>query len=64
MVKEEKKPYGYIYRATYRLDEKNYIGQTVTSRWGDDQNPIEGRWKEEVNEAFKRQKRGVNLRYI
>jgi predicted ATPase len=61
---KKKKPFGYIYRATNQLNGKIYIGQSVTSRWKEDQNPIEERWKEEVNEAYRRHRRGENLRYI
>jgi len=64
MVKNEKIPYGYIYRATNIHNGKNYIGQTVSSQWGKGKIPIEERWKNEVKEAFKRQKRGENLRDI
>ena len=60
MVKEEKTPFGYIYRATNKGNRKNYLGQTVTSRWGDDKNPIEERWKEEVREAYAGHRRGEN----
>jgi group I intron endonuclease len=64
MVKNEKKSFGYIYRATNRQNGKNYIGQTVTSRWKENQIPIEGRWKEEVREAYAKNRRGENLRNI
>jgi len=64
MVKTEKIPYGYIYRATNIHNGKNYIGQTVSSQWGKGKIPIEERWKKEVKEGFKRQKRGDNLRFI
>ena len=64
MVKSEKIPHGYIYRATNIQNGKIYIGQTVASRWGDDKNPIEERWKEEVQEAYGKQRRGENLRYV
>ena len=64
MVKDEEKPYGYIYRATNRQNGKNYIGQTVTGRWKDNQNSIEERWKEEVGEAYRKERRGEELRNI
>ncbi len=64
MDKSEKAPFGYIYRATNIQNEKNYIGQTVASRWGEDKSPIEDRWKEEVQEAYGKQRRGEDLRYI
>ena len=64
MVKREKAPHGYIYRATNIQNGKNYIGQTVASRWGDDKNPIEERWKEEVQEAYGKERRGESLRYV
>ena len=64
MVKEEKKPHGYIYRATNEVNGKVYIGQTVTSRWGDDKNPVEERWREEVQEAYRNERRGEDRRYI
>jgi len=64
MVKSEKVPFGYIYRATNIQNGKNYIGQTVTSRWGVNKNPVEERWREEVRESYARQRRGENLRYI
>ena len=64
MVKEKESPYGYIYRATNIQNGKNYIGQTVTSRWADDKIPIEERWNEEIREGYAKQKRGEKLRYI
>lgn len=64
MAKRDKVPYGYIYRATNMVNGKVYEGQTVASRWTEGQNPIEGRWKEEVGEAYRKQARGENLRYI
>ena len=64
MVKKEINPYGYIYRATNRLNGKNYVGQTVTSRWGNDEIPIEARWKEEIRESYSRNRRGEELRNI
>ncbi|MFX1570119.1 MAG: hypothetical protein ACFFCV_17315 [Promethearchaeota archaeon] len=64
MVKNQEKPYGYIYRATNIKNGKNYIGQTVSSRWADDKIPIEERWKEEIQEGFAKQKRGEKRRYI
>jgi hypothetical protein len=48
----EKKPYGYIYKATNKVNGKVYIGQTITSVWAENQNPIEERWKKEVQEAY------------
>ena len=59
MVKSEKTPFGYIYRATNIQNGKNYIGQTGTSRWGNDKNPIEERWNEEVGEAFRKDRRDL-----
>ncbi|MFX0056978.1 MAG: hypothetical protein ACFE85_18520 [Candidatus Hodarchaeota archaeon] len=64
MNEEDQRPFGYIYRATNLVNDKTYIGQTVSNRWREDQNPVEERWKEEVNESFRKQKRGENLRYI
>ena len=64
MIKKEKKPYGYIYRATNEVNGKLYIGQTVTSRWKDNKIPIEERWKEEVQEAYSKYRRRKDLRYI
>ena len=40
MVKSEKTPYGYIYRATNRVNGKIYIGQTITATWKEHQVPI------------------------
>jgi hypothetical protein len=53
MVKDEEKPYGYIYIATNCQTGKNYIGQTVTSRW-----------KEEAGDAYRRERRGKKLRSV
>lgn len=64
MAKSEEAPFGYIYRATNTQNEKNYLGQTITSRWEGDKIPIEERWKEECNEAYRKYNRGDNLRYI
>ncbi len=64
MVKSEKAPFGYIYRANNDENGKNYLGQTVTSRWGDDKIPIKEHWNEEVREAYAKQRRGENLRSI
>lgn len=64
MVDREKDPYGYIYRATNVVNGKVYIGQTVASRWNEDKIPIEERWKEEVGEAYRKEARGDNLRYV
>lgn len=64
MVNEEKKPYGYIYRATNSNNDKNYLGQTVTDRWDVNQVPIEERWKEELGEAYSKERRGEECRYI
>jgi len=64
MVKSEKTPHGYIYRATHKENSKVYLGQTGTDRWGSEKVPIEERWKEEVREAYAKKKRGEKLRYI
>ncbi|KKN16393.1 hypothetical protein LCGC14_0976320 [marine sediment metagenome] len=64
MVKSEKTPHGYIYRAINKENDKIYIGQTGTDRWGSDKVPIEERWKEEIREAYAKKKRGEKLRYI
>jgi len=64
MVEREKNPYGYIYRATNLVNGKVYNGQTTASRWNEGKNPIEERWKEEVGEAYRKEARGENLRYI
>ena len=64
MVKSEQAPFGEIYRATNIQNGKIYLGQTVVSRWGEDKNPIEERWKEEVREAYAKQRRGDYRRYI
>ncbi|MFW9988232.1 MAG: GIY-YIG nuclease family protein [Candidatus Odinarchaeota archaeon] len=64
MVKKKKTPYGYIYRATNRINGKNYIGKTDKSTWKKGQNPIEERWNVEVNKAKARERRGERLRHI
>ncbi len=64
MVKEEIKPYGYIYVASNRLNGKVYVGQTITSRWRDDKIPIEERWNKEIQDAYGKKRRGEGLRYI
>ena len=64
MVKSEKAPFGEIYRANNNQNGKVYIGQTGVSRWGENEKPMEERWKEEVREAYSKQRRGVDLRYI
>ncbi|TFG10952.1 MAG: hypothetical protein EU535_07890 [Promethearchaeota archaeon] len=64
MEDDEDRPHGYIYKAINRINEKVYIGQTVSSRWNKNVVPIEGRWKEEVSEAIRRDRNGANLRYI
>ena len=64
MVKSEKTPFGEIYRATNIKNGKVYMGQTIASRWGEDKNPIEERWKEEVRDAYAKQRRGEDRRYI
>jgi len=64
MVEKEKTPYGYIYRATNVVNDKVYLGQTTTDRWDKGNIPIEERWKEEVGEAYRKQARGENLRYV
>ena len=60
MEKDERKPYGYIYRATNLVNDKYYMGQTVAGRWKERQNPIKERWKEEVGEAYRKEARGEN----
>ncbi|MHA2399010.1 MAG: hypothetical protein ACXADU_08990 [Promethearchaeota archaeon] len=64
MEHEEKKPFGYIYIATNDVNGKVYIGQTGTDRWGEHKVPIEERWKEEVGEAYSKERRGEERRYI
>ncbi len=64
MSNSKKTPYGYIYRAKNIQTGKSYIGQTTTSRWEEGRNAVEERWKEEVQEAYRKQNRGENLRYI
>ena len=64
MGNSQKIPYGYIYRAKNIQTGKIYIGQTTTSRWEEGRNAVEERWKEEVQEAYRKQNRGENLRYI
>jgi len=61
---KEKKPYGYVYKATNQVNGKVYIGQTGTSRWRDDQNPVKGRWKEEVQAAYSKYRTAQNMRYV
>ena len=43
MVKEEKKPYGYIYKVTNTINVKVYIGQTTKT--------IEERWSKHIEKA-------------
>ena len=64
MAKKEKRAYGYIYKAINRQNGKNYIGQTVTGKLKEDKIPIEERWKDEVREAYKKERNGERLRYI
>jgi hypothetical protein len=64
MEEDEEKPYGYIYQLTNLVNDKKYVGQTITERWKDHQVPIEERWKEEAGEAFRKQNRGEDLRYV
>jgi len=64
MVKDEDRPFGYIYIATNTENGKVYVGQTTSGRWKENQNPIEGRWKEEVGEALRKLNRGEDLRYV
>ncbi|MFX1258991.1 MAG: hypothetical protein ACFFAN_14125, partial [Promethearchaeota archaeon] len=60
----EERPYGYIYLATNKENGKKYVGQTVSSRWKEHQDCVEERWKEEVGDAYRKQNRGEELRYI
>ncbi|MHA1985252.1 MAG: GIY-YIG nuclease family protein [Promethearchaeota archaeon] len=64
MDKDETKPYGYIYVATNRVNGKVYVGQTLTSRWGDDKIPIEERWNNEIKDAYSKKSKGEKLRYV
>ncbi|MFW9970806.1 MAG: hypothetical protein ACFFDF_11470 [Candidatus Odinarchaeota archaeon] len=64
MFKSKKTPYGYIYRATNIQNGKNYIGKTKKNRWENNKNPIEERWKEEIDIAYKKNRRGEELRHI
>jgi len=43
MKKDKKKPHGHTYRANNVVNDKNYIGQTVDSRWSEDQIAIQER---------------------
>lgn len=64
MNKEQEKLYGYIYRAVNRINEKIYIGQTVTSRWEENQIPIKERWNEEIGDAKRKKRNGEYLRHV
>ena len=64
MGNSEERPYGYIYRATNRVNGKVYIGQTVSSRWKEHQDPVEGRWNRQVKDAYIYQRTGENLRHV
>ena len=57
MVKEEKKPYGYIYKATNTINGKVYIGKTektIEKRWNG--HLKEARALERLREAFPNEK--------
>lgn len=64
MEENSKKPYGYIYLVINKINEKKYIGQTVTKVWKDHQTPIKERWKREISTSFSRKKNKSQLRYI
>ena len=58
------KPYGYIYQIKNKKNGKVYIGQTITARWRENQNPIEERWRRhQMDPAYKREQ-GQTLHYI
>ena len=40
MKKDKKKPHGHTYRANNSVNDKNYVGQTVDSRWPEGKNPL------------------------
>jgi len=50
---KEQSPYGYVYLATNSKNDKVFVGQTVGSRWKEDRNPIQERWKEHIYDAKK-----------
>ena len=62
MKKDKKKPHGHTYRANNVVNDKNYIGQTVDSRWSEDQNAIQERWKEEFGDAYRNYGKNSNRR--
>ena len=64
MEDEEDRPFGYIYIAENMQNGKKYVGQTVSSVWDKDKTPIEERWKNEVGDAYRKARRGDDLRYI
>ena len=64
MVKEENRVYGYIYIAINKVNSKLYVGQTISSRWSIKTIPIEGRWKNEIRDAYSNDRRGEDLRRI
>ena len=64
MIDNNNRPYGFIYKVVNPINGKIYIGQTISSRWSINQDPIEGRWKEEIYEAYRNKDLGESLRYI
>ena len=57
-------PYGYIYQAINSKTRKPYVGQTVSGRWGENQEPVEARWNEECTEAERKYKNQDTLREV